>query len=69
MNYANVYSIFIDTGIIRRAKGDKLVGDYPVEIAILYSFVMLVLVHIKLLIIEPVKLDGIFEPSQAVEHL
>lgn len=63
------YSIFVDSLVIGRAKGDELVGNDPVQITILDSLVVLVLLQIELLIVEPAQLDGVVQTPQAVKQL
>lgn len=61
MNYVNRYSILINTGVIGGAKCNKFIWEYPVKITILYSFIMLVFVEVKFLVIEPAEPDRILE--------
>lgn len=56
-------SIFINCLIIRRTERNKLSWNNPVEITVLYFFIMLIFVKIKLSMIEPSQFHCIVQAS------
>ncbi len=53
------YPILVNTRIIRRTERHKLPRHDPVQIAILYTLVMLVLSQVEFLIVEPRETNGV----------
>lgn len=59
--------MFIDGFIRGTAEGYKLLRDDPIQISIFYPFVVLVFCQVEGLVIEPAQLDGILQPTKAIQ--
>lgn len=69
LNFFKNYAVLIDRFIIRRAEGNEFVGDDPVEIAVFYFFIVLILVEVEFFIIEPLEFEGVVDAAQTVKKL
>ena len=59
----------LDFGLGMRArKGEKLIRDDPVEVAVFHSLVVLVFFHVKGREIDEVVLESLFESVEAIEQ-
>lgn len=61
--------MLIDGFVGGTAEGDELLRDDPIQVAVLYAFVVLVLGQVEGLVVEPAQLDGVLQPAEAVEQL
>ena len=51
--------VFVDWLVGRRAEGNEFLGEDPVEISVLYLFVVLILGQVECLIVEPTQLNSV----------